>query len=111
MDEEKLGIEKLKEALGGIINFGESLAEALEDNKINWKEAISLIAGSFSDFKTMFLSFSEVKAEFLDLDEAEREELVSYFEEEFNLDEKDVENKIEKGIELLDKLIAFVSLF
>jgi hypothetical protein len=110
-EKEELGIEKLKEVLAGVIDFGEALSMSLEDNKISWQESIALIVDAFSDLKPLVLNFADVKAEFLDLNETEREELVGYFEEEFNLTKESVEIKIEKGIELFEKLLGFIALF
>ena len=97
------GIEKIKKALGSVIKVAEKYDEAKEDNKVTaWEwagigfSAVGLI-GAVKDRK-------EILDEYKDLDDAERDELHTYFVEEFDIRNDEVEAKIEKGFEFLLKI-------
>jgi len=108
----KLGIENLKIAAEAAINFGMKIEKNLvDDGKISVAEALGIGAGSFGDIVKVIKSGTQIKAEFIDLDDDEREELIDYIEEKFDLENDKVEKVIEKSIEMLvglDSLIVAI---
>ncbi len=96
------GIEKLKKAIGAVIGLGTTVTESLEDDKISVSEwgkisfkSISL-ALALKDFKLL-------KIEFKDLTDAEKEEIITYVNENFDLPNDATEAMIEEAFEILFK--------
>ena len=95
MGDEKKGIQNLKE----LADFGAELTAAIvrakADGKVNLKDL-----GEFLPVARAILpavkDIGEVPGEFADLDQAERDELSSYFADKFNIPNDKVEAVVEK---------------
>jgi hypothetical protein len=89
------GIEKLKAALGAVIKLAKVTDTALDDKKITVIEGLKIGVASFQVWLAV-KDFDTLKAEYADLDETEKDELVTYFVTEFDLNEDDIEEIIEE---------------
>lgn len=96
-----IGIENIKKAAKAVIKFGVKLQEALEDGKFTMLEGISIAIGSAPDAFELATNAQELKAEIQDLTKDEVVELVDYVVDELNLDNENVLEIIEAGVELL----------
>jgi len=109
---EQFGIETLKEAAKAVIKLGIKVEEALEDGKINFFEALSIGISTAPEAFALAQKGGELKQEFNDLSDEEREELISYIVDEFDIESDELEGAIEAGFELLvsiEKLIHKIS--
>ena len=103
-----LGIVKIKEALHVGITIGLKVADAWEDGKVSLGEGVGIalkavkIWGIAKDAK-------EIYAEFKDLDEVEKEELIAYFVDEFDLENDSIEYIIEQAFALIIQMSDFVN--
>jgi hypothetical protein len=102
-----LGIDNLKIAVLFGINIAEALDKRLEDGKISFIEAITM-AGKLRGLPDIISNAAEIKAEFKDLDESERQEIANYVKLELNLNNKNVENIIEKSIDCVASITGVV---
>ena len=84
-----------------IAAVGEAYDDSMADGKLNWKDTFNL-TGTIDEILAFVPHASNLKAEVADLDDAEREELVDYFKEEFDIDNDKVEGYIEKAVELIN---------
>lgn len=106
---EELGIETIRDTLEAVIEFGQKVEEAAADGKVTWTEGISLAVGAIPDAYNIARDGRQLKAEYLDLTDVERDEIVEYIVNELDLDNEDVEVKIEKGFALLVAMDEFIS--
>ena len=103
------GTQKIKEALDFGFGFAQTIKEALaDDGKISGIGEYIKIAKSVKPALEVIKSIGEMKDEFVDLDPMERDEIVEYFSEKFDLDNDEVELKIEKAFALLLSIADFV---
>lgn len=89
------GIDKLKNALKVIINFGESFEAKLDDGKVSWVEGFGLIK-DLKDFPQVIKDYKEIWQEIQDLDAVEKSELLEFVQAELDLQNDRVESLIEK---------------
>ena len=102
-----LGIQETKEMVGFLISLGEGIAESLEDGKISLGDL-----GNFLDAAKAVLpaigGVNQVGAELLDLTDEEKADLSDYIEEEFDLDNTQVEAILEEGLGIALEILQFV---
>ena len=109
---EKLGIEKIKNALISSITLGEKIEKNLsDDGKLSWAEALSIGVSSVGDIVKIAQSAKEIKAEFLDLDESEKQEIKEIISNELDLENDKLENIIEKAFDFLNALDSLIRAF
>jgi hypothetical protein len=104
---EKLGIEKLKEALGIVIDIATITDKSLEDKKLSTLEKISIGIKALK-LVTVIKNIKPIIAEYKDLDEAEKAEIIAYFKEKFDLRNDIIEDVIEK---IFETLLSFNEIF
>ena len=106
-----LGIENIKEALLPCINLGEAISKAFEDDgKITTWEGIMMLPKLIPLVKEAS-DVKEIIAEFKDLDEDELEELKLFVQVELDIADDVLEEKIEKGWNILVSLLAYTVSF
>ena len=109
---EKLGIDNLKKALIAAINLAKKIEKNYtDDGKISFVEVLGIGASSFGDILRVIKSGSEIKAEFINLDDNEKDELIQFVKDEFDLENDKIENIVEKSLEFLvglDELIKSI---
>jgi len=92
-------IKETKEAIAFAFSLAEALKTSLADGKISYMDIGNFISPAMKA-GAAFEGINEVPAEMKDLDEAEAKELLDYVKAEFNLEDADLEYKIEKALEL-----------
>lgn len=98
---EKLGIEKLSEAIVATISLGEKIEKKLDDGKLSIMEAVQVAVGSFASVVSVAKSAKDIKAEIEDLDGAEKIALVELIEKELDLENEKLEAAIEAAVDFL----------
>ena len=93
-------IEKLKVALKFAIGLTEGVIEALDDKKLTWLEIVGL-SPKLIDLPGLIRDHEELWLELEDLAEAEREELLQYAKDEFDLNDDQLEGVIESALEVV----------
>lgn len=106
---ELFGIETLKKTAKLVVTLGTKVEEALsDDGKVKLMEALGIAISAFPGAFELAQNAGQLKLEFNDLSDEERNELVAYVLEEFDLEADKIEAVIEAGFELLvaiEKLI------
>jgi hypothetical protein len=87
-------MENLKEALKTVIETGEATVESLEDGKISIGEGVSITWKAIGFIKVV-QNFPVIKEEFTSLTEEQKEDLVLWFNEEFDIVNEDAEAVVE----------------
>lgn len=103
---QKFGIENIKNVLKLGIGLGEGVALSLEDGKFTTGDITNFLPATLS-IPAAVGSFGKLKDELKDLDETERTELVEWVKDEFDIPQDQVEEKIEKGLELAIGLLDY----
>lgn len=101
-------MEKTKKAIAALLKVGNKISAALKDDgKISVGEGLGLatqvipVIGIIGDIKA-------IKAELKDIDQHGIAWLVQEFKEEFDLPNDEVEEKVERGVELLGNLATML---
>lgn len=82
-----------------------------DDGKVDWMEGAGIAAGSISDIYGIVKNGSQIKKEYNDLDDEEREDIIIWFAEKFDLSNDQAEEKVEaifKWIVVTDETITIV---
>lgn len=107
----KLTITNLKKFIIASVALSNGFAEALEDGKIGVSDLFILkdIVAALKDFSGV--NFKELLPEMNDLTENEKDELVSFFKLNFDIENDDREAVIESCFEVVLEAISAVSFF
>lgn len=97
---EKLGIEKLKQAIEDVLEIIPDVKAAKEDGKINWLEAGSLVLKHGGKAVRFISNIEDIGKEVIDLDSPEAEEIFNELKESFGGSDESKENikKIVAGL-------------
>jgi len=87
-------MEELKKALLTVIETGEATVDALEDGKISIGEGVAITWKAIGFIKVV-QNFSVIKDEYIALTPEQKEELVEWFNEEFDIVNEDAEAVVE----------------
>lgn len=109
MTETKIGYDNLKKIWLMIIEIGNVADGFISDSASTWSK-ISSISDLFDEL-TGILScdWNKVKSELNDLDAKERAELLKIAKEKFDIDDDQVEDRIERGLDLANELYTVVN--
>lgn len=102
-----LGIENLKKAGKFGVSLGMQFEEATADEKFTWTDLFGFF-DELIQIPGIVNNRAAIVAEFKDLDETERNELLEYLKDEFNLDNDTLEAKIEKGLDIAFALLSYI---
>ena len=109
---ETVGIDAIKVVVKILIDLGEGIQEKFaDDGKIKVLEAIFLAVGMFPDVYSIIRRSAELKEQWRDFSDAEKLEVAAYVAEELNLEKDEIEEKVEKGFELLMAVDSFLRSF
>ena len=109
---EQVGVEAIKSVVKILIDLGEGIQEKFaDDGKIKVLEAIFLAIGLFPDIYSVARKGEQLKEEWRDFSDAEKLEVAEYVALELNLEVKEIEEKVEKGFELLMAVDSFLRSF
>lgn len=107
---EKLGIDKVKLVLMAIFALGANIEEDLMDGEMSFGEALGTTTETLPDLVKIFTNRKEIGAQIVDIDDVEREELVVWAKEQFDLADDVLEAKIEAGIDAINAILKLTSL-
>ena len=118
-EESSVGVENIIVVMEAAIAVGMDIADALEDGKFGWADTIGL-AKNIPDVVSAAKAAKELPDELRDLDDEERDEIVAYFADKFDLDNDELEEKLERVfsvavglagevVEIIDLVKAFRS--
>lgn len=102
-----IGVDNLKIIVHAGIRFGTQAAESFRDG-FQWTDIFQFI-GVFSEFPTAIQAAKVALQELKELDEANRVELYSYIQTEFDIPDDKVEYEVEAAIGALLYGAALVS--
>jgi hypothetical protein len=104
---EKRGIAELKELLVFAISMGESLDMALSDGKLGIED-LGLLITPFTKAPDALDGLSDIADEIKDLDVAEMAQIKELINNELDLQDDNLEAKIEAGVKFLGAVHALV---
>jgi len=93
-------INHLKTLLLFVFSLGDVTAQVLEDGKFEWQEGLSYIP-PLTQLPNIVQSLPELPKELADLEASEREELIVFVKEKFDLENDALEQLIEAAFEFL----------
>jgi hypothetical protein len=103
-----VGIENLKKAIKFGIDLGNQIEESGKDG-YNWKDITSFFDELFQ-IPALISNGNAIKEEFKDLDAVEKQELVEYFTDLFDLDNDKAEAIIEKSLDIALDVLTLLKL-
>ena len=102
------GIENVKRLLGFGLSIGNSIGKGLEDGKFDLADALA-IAPDLLSLPDIIANGSETIDEVLDLTEEEGQELVEYAKAVFQLEDEQIEQRIESALALGMSVLVYLS--
>lgn len=110
--EQKYGIEETLDVLEFAFGFSEAVQKSLEDDqKISIKDAFNFAGPIFNLAPRAVVGIQKVPKELSELTPEEREEIVDYFEDRFDLKRDELEKVIEKALRAVFELVDLVKEF
>ena len=105
-----MGTKEFDEMVSFGMGLGQAIAQALEDGKVNFSDVFKVLPALMSA-SDAFEGVENIPAELADLDDAEYANLVAKFKKEFDLDDDEVEAKVELGYQIALKVAQLVASF
>lgn len=102
--------QELVEVVTTVVGFGSGLGKAYEDGKIDITDVRFFFTPLLSIPKALD-GIGRVDDALADLSPEQRKTLVNQIKEEFDIPQKDVEKKIEDGLDLLKQIYDYVKSF
>lgn len=106
-----MDMKETKEIVRFGLKLGKALQEAMEDGNINLIDAFKFLP-VLKELKTAVEGAAKIPAELKDMDDEERAELLDYFQEHFDLEDDELEAKVEMaldvGLALLKLALGFI---
>ena len=106
MEEQKFGIENLKKIVAFGCDLTKQINQSLEDGW-QWTDAISFV-DEIATIPGVVKSIPAVKQELSELSLAEREELLNYIVEKFDIPNDKVEAFVEHAVAIAISMVALV---
>ncbi len=94
-----MDIKETKELVRFGMNLGNALQAAMEDNKIDFMDTIKFLP-VLKDLKPAIDGIMSIPEELADLSNEEKEELMDFCKSEFDLEDDELEAKIEMGFDV-----------
>lgn len=104
----KEGIDRIKFALGFLINYSESLIKKLEDKKLTWSERVGLII-DLTPLMEIVKNRLELVEQLKDLDTDEFNELKNFAVVEFNINNEIAEKRVKKCLNVLSSIFELIT--
>jgi len=99
--------KETKELIGFILSTANALTSALEDGKIDIKDALKFLA-PLRKIKGAFEGIGKIPEEAKAMDQAQIRELAEYFAQEFDLPNDQIEAMIETSVEVGLNLLVLI---
>lgn len=103
----KLSIDNLKRSSKTLVDLAEQIVGASKDGKFSPVDAMGF-SNNLVPVISLLSRIGETIDEVKDLDKSESEELRLYIKDEFELDNKVVEEMVEEALDLLWRLVELV---
>jgi len=104
------GVKELQDVVRFGLAMGNALGEALEDGKLSMSDLFKVLPALMTA-NAALEGIGKVPEELKDLDESEYQGLVAEMKAEFNLENDDMEAKIEKAYEVALKVAQLAAMF
>ena len=102
-----LGVENLKKVLVATLHLANKIDEVTQDGFQPFSDLAALLP-NLVDGVSVIKNAKDAWAEFKDLDEAEREEILAYVKEEFDIADDILEGVIEKALDTISAVADLV---
>ena len=103
-----MGVENLKKVLAAMIAVGMKVKEVTEDGFQIFADSIALLPNVI-DLVLVIKNGKDAWVEFNDLDDVEREEVMNFIKEKFDLDDDVVEGNVEDALDLIFSAGQFIN--
>lgn len=104
------GIGNLKKLIGVALGFTKQFQETFADGKFQLQELFNFV-DEFIQVPDLVKNWPQVKQEFADLTPDERTELLTYFQQQFDLPNDKVEAFIEAALQNAISLVSLVEMW
>lgn len=101
------GIESLKAAVSVAISFPFQAAKTIKNKFKIWD--LLAFADEFKELATVIADRQNIADEFKDLDDAERDELLQYAKDEFDIPDDSVEVFVENALTWVDSTLTLIN--
>mgnify|MGYP007046937907 CR=1 FL=1 len=105
-----VGIKEFEEVVDFGLSIGKAIGTALEDGKFDFTDVFTILP-AFMGANAAIQGISDVPAEIADLDDEEYKALVEKFKQGFDLENDDVEVKIEMAFSIGLKIAQLAASF
>lgn len=102
-----LGIEELKKVLAALVAVGMKVEQVTEDGFQVLSDSLALLP-NVMDLVLVIKDGKDAWMQFNDLDDAERDEVLTFIKDKFDLDDDEVEDVVETGLDLIFSAGEFV---
>jgi len=109
MTESKVGVDEIKNLVTFVIQVLHGSVASLKDGKLSFLDIFNFF-GAIMAAGPALRHLGELKAEIVDLDQKEKEMLCQYVRDTVKLDDKVVEDYVEKAICLIVSCLDFLPL-
>jgi len=103
-------IQNIKTLLLFTFTISDVWQQVFEDQKFEWQESFAFIP-SLSEIPSIIQSLPEIPKELADLDKAEREELIDFFQDKFDIENDAVEKLVEYSFAFLLRMYGEIQAF
>lgn len=100
----EIGIEETKDILAFVMSLGNAVGQSLDDGRMDITDLGNFLQVLTSAPEAISGS-SQIAGELKDLSESEKEELLEFVKEEFDIPQDGLEEKIEKYLDLGARLV------
>lgn len=102
-----MGVENLKKVLAALVAVGMKVEQVTEDGFQVLSDSLSLLPNVI-DLVLLIKNGKDAWLEYNDLDDIERDEVLAFIKEKFDLEDDQVEDIIETGLDLIFSAGEFV---
>ena len=103
-----VGIKETKELVKAMLMLGNSAGMALADGKFDWSE-LGLFVAPLGSLPAALSGLQDLPKEWQDMDDSERDELMKYVQDEFDIPQDNIEEMVEKALQagiLIGQIVA-----
>lgn len=107
---EKLGMTETKELVSFILSLGNGIGASLEDGKIGVSD-VSNFFGAMTLAGPALSGVNAIPGELSDMDDAEKEDLLAFVNEKFDIPQDNIEASIERSLRIGVDIAALIADF
>lgn len=102
------GTEKLKALIIFGVKFGQALDKKLDDGKLTLWEGVGLVP-LLKDIPNLIKDAGQAWKEYVDMDRVEKDELILFFSNQFDIKNDEVEDFIQQVLKCIMEMTALVN--